>query len=153
MKTKDIVHKSQKCSQNEHGICEGVIIETIDGSKITKICECQCHDSIYQLVRRMQISNSLPWVIVHDCDFFNNQVLCALLNLFWILPLNFDVTIETLIVWHKSSVITLTLVIVNGAWTFCDKACHSNKWIYTNGTNDYILNVSGAHKLNCGPIL
>jgi hypothetical protein len=33
------------------------------------------------------------------------------------LPLNlsFDVTIETLIVLHKSSVITVTLVIVNGA--------------------------------------
>lgn len=149
MKTRDIVHKSQKCSQNEHGICEGVIIETIDGSKITKICECQCHDSIYQLVRRMQISNSQPWVSAW-LWFFNNQVLSA-----WILPLNlsFYVTIETLIVWHKSSVITVILVIVNGAWTFCDKACHSNKWIYTNGTNDYILNVSGAHKLNCGPIL
>jgi hypothetical protein len=60
MKTKDIVHKSHKCAQNEHGICEGVIIEIIEGSKITKICECQCHDSIYQLVRRMQISNSQP---------------------------------------------------------------------------------------------
>ena len=49
-----------KRAQNEHGICEGVIIETIDGSKITKICECQCYDSIYQLVRRMQISNTQP---------------------------------------------------------------------------------------------
>ena len=150
MKTKDIVHKSQKCSQNEHGICEGVIIETIDGSKITKICECQCHDSVYQLVRRMQISNSQPWVIVHDCDFFNNQVLCVLLNLFWILPLNlsFDVTIQT-----KSSVISITFVIVNGAWIFYEKAHHSNKWIYTEWYRWIYTNVSGAHKLNCGPIL
>jgi hypothetical protein len=60
MKTKDIVNKSRKCAQNDHGICEGVIIGTIDGSKITKICECQYHDSIYQLVRRMQISNTQP---------------------------------------------------------------------------------------------
>jgi hypothetical protein len=52
------VHKSEKCAQNEHGICEGATIETINGSQTTKMCECQCHDNIYQLVRRMQISNS-----------------------------------------------------------------------------------------------
>ena len=53
-----IVDKSEKCIQNEHGSCEGAIIETINGSQKTKICECQCHNSMYQLVRRMQASNS-----------------------------------------------------------------------------------------------
>lgn len=52
------MHKSEECIQNEHGICEGITIRTIDGAQITKICECQCHDSMYQLVRRMQIPNS-----------------------------------------------------------------------------------------------
>ena len=53
-----IVHKSEKCVQNEHGMCEGATIESNNDSKTTKMCECQCHDSMYQLVRRMQISNS-----------------------------------------------------------------------------------------------
>jgi hypothetical protein len=55
---KYIVHKSEKCVQNEHGMCEGATIESNNYSKTTKMCECQCHDSMYQLVRRMQISNS-----------------------------------------------------------------------------------------------
>jgi hypothetical protein len=52
------VHKSEKCVQNEHGMCEGATIESNNDSKTTKMCDCQCHDSMYQLVRRMQISNS-----------------------------------------------------------------------------------------------
>jgi hypothetical protein len=52
------MHKSEKCVQNEHRICEGVTIETVDSSRITKMCECQCHDNTYQLVRRMQITNN-----------------------------------------------------------------------------------------------
>jgi hypothetical protein len=53
-----MVHKSEKCVQNEHGICEGATTENINGSQITKICECECHNSMYKLVRRMRISNS-----------------------------------------------------------------------------------------------
>lgn len=44
--------------QNEHGICEGITIETIDDSQITKMCECQCHDNMYKLAQRMQASNN-----------------------------------------------------------------------------------------------
>jgi len=47
-------YKSEKCMQNEHGLCEGNVIETIHGSKITRNCECQCHDNMYQLTRRIQ---------------------------------------------------------------------------------------------------
>jgi hypothetical protein len=50
--------KSEKCIQNDHHLCEGNIIEVINGSKITNICKCQCHDSMYQLIRRMQAANS-----------------------------------------------------------------------------------------------
>jgi hypothetical protein len=53
-----MMDKSAKCTQNEHNLCEGIIIEIISDSKITKICQCQCHDSMYQLVRRMQAVDS-----------------------------------------------------------------------------------------------
>jgi len=44
--------KSERCLQNEHGLCEGIIIpEIIKGSKITKFCNCPCHNSMYQLIR------------------------------------------------------------------------------------------------------
>jgi hypothetical protein len=53
-----MVEKSAKCTQNEHSLCKGDIIEMAGGSKITKICQCQCHDSMYQLVRRIHTANS-----------------------------------------------------------------------------------------------
>ena len=43
------MHKSEKCVQNEHRICEGVTIEAADDSQITKMCECQCHDNMYKM--------------------------------------------------------------------------------------------------------
>jgi len=52
------VDKSDKCIQNEHGLCEGDKIEIINNSKITRICECQCHNNMYQLIRKMQTANS-----------------------------------------------------------------------------------------------
>ena len=53
-----MVEKSAKCTQNEHSLCKGDIIEMAGGSKITKICQCQCHDTMYQLVRRIHTVNS-----------------------------------------------------------------------------------------------
>jgi hypothetical protein len=53
------VDKSENCVQNKHDLCEGdIIIESNTGSKTTNICKCQCHDNMYQLVRRMQAANS-----------------------------------------------------------------------------------------------
>jgi hypothetical protein len=51
-------YKSEKCMQNEHGLCEGEILQVANNSKITIICECQCHDSMYQLTQRMQVAKS-----------------------------------------------------------------------------------------------
>ena len=48
------VDKSERCIQSEHDLCEGAIIEIINGSQTTKMCQCQCHNNMYQLVRRMQ---------------------------------------------------------------------------------------------------
>ena len=53
-----MMEKSPNCARNEHSLCNGDIIEMAGGSKITKICQCQCHDSMYQLVRRIQTVNS-----------------------------------------------------------------------------------------------
>ena len=43
--------KSNNCIQNEHGACEGIVVEIINTSKITKICNCPCHNSMYNLIR------------------------------------------------------------------------------------------------------
>ena len=47
------MHKSENCVQNEHGLCEDVTIEAAYDSQITKICEWQCHDNMYNLAQRM----------------------------------------------------------------------------------------------------
>ena len=49
----DIVSNSSRCIQNDHDSCEGIIKAVIDGSDSTKMCACQCHNSSYQLVKRM----------------------------------------------------------------------------------------------------
>jgi hypothetical protein len=47
------ISNSDKCTQNEHDLCEGVIKTIIDGSDNTEMCDCKCHDSSYQLVKKM----------------------------------------------------------------------------------------------------
>ena len=49
----DIMGKSDSCTQDDHASCDGVIKTVIEGSDITKICACPCHDSSYQLVKKM----------------------------------------------------------------------------------------------------
>jgi hypothetical protein len=49
----DNINNSTKCTQNEHDSCDGTVKTVIDGSDNTKICDCQCHNSSYQLVKRM----------------------------------------------------------------------------------------------------
>lgn len=43
------------CIQNEHSLCNG---EIFDDSELTRICDCQCHDSMYQLTQRMQAAKN-----------------------------------------------------------------------------------------------
>ena len=61
--------KSDDCTNNEHGSCKGIIKD----DAITKMCACQCHDSMYQLIRntiavinRDQRNN--PYQFTHDSD-------------------------------------------------------------------------------------
>ncbi len=46
-----VVDKSDRCIKNEHGLCEEIIAEIIDGSKRIMICNCPCHNNMYQLIR------------------------------------------------------------------------------------------------------
>jgi hypothetical protein len=44
---------SENCIKSEHDSCDG-IVKTIQGdSDIANMCACQCHNSSYQLVKKM----------------------------------------------------------------------------------------------------
>lgn len=49
----DIITNSNECIQNEHNSCDGIVKTVIDGSDNAKMCACQCHNSSYQLIKRM----------------------------------------------------------------------------------------------------
>jgi len=49
----EIITNSNKCNQNEHDSCDGIVKIVIDGSDGTKMCACQCHNSSYQLIKKM----------------------------------------------------------------------------------------------------
>ena len=52
------MNKSVKCIEQRHDLCDGDIIEIINNSRNTRICECQCHNSMYKLVGRMQAASN-----------------------------------------------------------------------------------------------
>ena len=52
------MNESTKCIEQQHDLCDGNIIEMINNSRVTRICECQCHDYMYKLVSRMQAANN-----------------------------------------------------------------------------------------------
>ena len=43
--------KSADCIENNHGKCKGHFKEEMEGSLVTRMCACPCHDSTYHLVR------------------------------------------------------------------------------------------------------
>jgi len=44
---------SDNCIQNEHDSCDGIVKRVLGGSDLAIICACQCHNSSYQLVKKM----------------------------------------------------------------------------------------------------
>jgi len=44
---------SDNCIQNEHDSCDGIVKRVLGGSDLANICACQCHNSSYQLVKKM----------------------------------------------------------------------------------------------------
>jgi hypothetical protein len=49
----DVMGNSDKCIQNEHDFCDGMVKTLTNGFDNTEMCACQCHNSSYQLVKKM----------------------------------------------------------------------------------------------------
>jgi hypothetical protein len=47
--------RSTSCIQQDHHSCEGIIKNSEDVHQITSICNCPCHNNLYQLVKRASI--------------------------------------------------------------------------------------------------
>ncbi|HET8792759.1 MAG TPA: hypothetical protein VFM31_03115 [Nitrososphaeraceae archaeon] len=47
--------RSARCIKQDHNNCEGIIINPDDAHQITSICNCPCHNNLYQLVKRASI--------------------------------------------------------------------------------------------------
>jgi hypothetical protein len=47
--------RSTSCIKQDHNSCEGIIINPDDAHQITSICNCPCHNNLYQLVKRASI--------------------------------------------------------------------------------------------------
>lgn len=52
------MNKSAKCMEQQHELCDGNVIEMVNNSSTTRICEYQCHDYLYKLISRMQVANN-----------------------------------------------------------------------------------------------
>jgi hypothetical protein len=46
-------NSSSSCIQNDHASCDGIVKTILHGSEITEMCACQCHNSSYQLTKKM----------------------------------------------------------------------------------------------------
>ncbi|MGE0243338.1 MAG: hypothetical protein AB7F53_05375 [Nitrososphaeraceae archaeon] len=46
---------STSCIQQDHNNCEGIIVNPDETNQITSICNCPCHNNLYQLVKRASI--------------------------------------------------------------------------------------------------
>ncbi|HEX5187039.1 MAG TPA: hypothetical protein VFV86_09140 [Nitrososphaeraceae archaeon] len=47
--------RSTSCIRQDHNSCEGLIMNPSDAPEFTSICNCPCHNSLYQLVKRASI--------------------------------------------------------------------------------------------------
>jgi hypothetical protein len=64
--------KSDNCTQSEHGLCKGIEIVSINGSKTTKICSCPCHNNMYNLIKNtiaVGIQSNSPYNASGDSMF------------------------------------------------------------------------------------
>jgi hypothetical protein len=73
MLRKIAVARSDDCLKNDHGLCSGIIKETVNSYNMTKMCACPCHDSMYHLIRNTiavvnQNQRNNPYQFTHDND-------------------------------------------------------------------------------------
>jgi hypothetical protein len=62
--------KSMYCIQQDHGNCNGIIINQdikYDGSKI---CNCPCHNTLYRLIKKASVALSNR----ENDNFFGEQI-------------------------------------------------------------------------------
>jgi hypothetical protein len=72
------VAKSDDCLKNDHGLCSGIIKDTVNSFTMTKMCACPCHDSMYHLIRNTiavvnQNQRNNPYQFTHGSDDNNNN--------------------------------------------------------------------------------
>jgi Rieske Fe-S protein len=58
------------CIQQDHGNCNGIIINQDIKSEGSKICNCPCHNSIYQLIKKASLALSNK----ENSNYFGSQI-------------------------------------------------------------------------------
>ncbi|HET8856114.1 MAG TPA: hypothetical protein VFM28_01170 [Nitrososphaeraceae archaeon] len=44
--------RSSNCIQQDHNNCNGMIIDSQMDNAISRICNCPCHNNMYQLIKK-----------------------------------------------------------------------------------------------------
>ncbi|HEX7256572.1 MAG TPA: hypothetical protein VF242_00810 [Nitrososphaeraceae archaeon] len=44
--------KSSNCIQQDHSNCNGIIIDNQMANEASRICDCPCHNNMYQLIKK-----------------------------------------------------------------------------------------------------
>jgi len=44
--------KSSNCIQQDHSNCNGIIIDVQMDNEASRICNCPCHNNMYQLIKK-----------------------------------------------------------------------------------------------------
>ncbi len=50
---------SDECNKNNHDKCSETIVEMIEHKKITRLCQCNCHDNFYKLIKASTYSSRI----------------------------------------------------------------------------------------------
>jgi hypothetical protein len=62
--------KSLYCIQQDHSNCNGIIINQDKNHDGSKICNCPCHDTTYQLIKKASVALSNR----ENDNFFGEQI-------------------------------------------------------------------------------
>ena len=51
--------RSSNCIQQEHNNCNGIIIDSQMDNEIFRICNCPCHNNMYQLIKKASATSKI----------------------------------------------------------------------------------------------
>ena len=51
--------RSSNCIQQEHNNCNGIIIDSEMDNEVSRICNCPCHNNIYQLIKKASAASRI----------------------------------------------------------------------------------------------